>query len=220
MKLQMRTHNNPGILITFCGLDGSGKTTQIKMIHDYLINMSLPVFLTKQPTDFVRNSEIFRTYMDMPNHDAYDYRALSLLCASDRVQHTNRVILPELEQGNFVLSDRYFYCGIANLKARGYSRDTWVYDVGQFIINPDISFFLDVPADVAIARVRGRPQEKDRFIDEDFQYRLRDEYLKIAGECDGIVLDSHEDPAETFLYIKAEVDKILMKRTRFEGRIS
>ena len=99
MKLQMRPHETPGLLITFCGLDGCGKTTLIRRLTRYLEELEVPAFLTKQPTDAVRQSEIFRTYMDTPAHDAYDYRALSLYCASDRVQHSNRVIRPRLERG-------------------------------------------------------------------------------------------------------------------------
>ena len=79
MKLQMRPHETPGLLITFCGLDGCGKTTLIRRLTRYLEELEVPTFLTKQPTDAVRQSEIFRTYMDTPAHDAYDYRALSLV---------------------------------------------------------------------------------------------------------------------------------------------
>ena len=116
-KLRMRPNETNGILITFCGLDGCGKTTMIKKLMWDLDRDN--VFLTKQPTDFVRNSDIFRTYMDNPDHDAYDYRSLSLLAASDRVQHVNKVIQPELEKGKVVISDRYIYSCLANLRARG-----------------------------------------------------------------------------------------------------
>lgn len=85
-RLSMRPNRTKGKLITFCGLDGCGKTTMIRRLMAEL-EKEHQVFLTKQPTDFVRSSAIFRTYMDCPNHDAYDYRSLSLLAASDRVQH-------------------------------------------------------------------------------------------------------------------------------------
>ena len=100
-KLEMRTNKTKGLLITFCGLDGCGKTTMIHKLMKELEQVH-QVFLTKQPTDFVRTSEIFRTYMDSPNHDAYDYRSLSLLAASDRLQHVNKVIEPAMEQGQIV----------------------------------------------------------------------------------------------------------------------
>ena len=79
--LNMRQNETPGFLITFCGLDGCGKTTMMKrLIAD--LEKEHDIFVTKQPTNAVRNSEIFRTYMDCPDHDAFDYRSLSLLAAS------------------------------------------------------------------------------------------------------------------------------------------
>ncbi|MDD4097015.1 MAG: dTMP kinase [Oscillospiraceae bacterium] len=198
MKMQMREHNKQGFLITFCGLDGCGKSTLITLLKEYLEGMDISVVLTKQPTDFVRKSNIFRTYMDQPNHDAFDYRALSLLCASDRVQHTNRVIMPLLKKYNAVISDRYFYSCLANLQARGYTQDIWIYDIAKSIPHPDIAFFLDVPVETAVERVRQRPKEKERFIDMDLQFRLREQYLKIAEENGGIAIDSSKTPQETF----------------------
>ena len=69
--LKMRKHTTDGLLIVFCGLDGCGKSTIIKMLAEWLEGYcGEEVFLTKQPTDFVRQSKIFRTYMDEPDHDA------------------------------------------------------------------------------------------------------------------------------------------------------
>ena len=89
-KLKMRSNQTNGLLITFCGLDGCGKTTMIQHLVSDLETQHIEVFLTKQPTDFVRKSDIFRTYMDSPDHNAFDYRSLSLLAASDRVQQDHR----------------------------------------------------------------------------------------------------------------------------------
>lgn len=197
MKLQMYERNQNGILITFEGLDGCGKSTQIAMLQQALEEMDIPVQLTKQPTDYVRQSDIFRTFMDNPNHDAYDYRALSLLCASDRIQHCNRVIVPLLEDGNTVISDRYFYSCLANLRARGYTEDLWIYEIARSIPKPDLAFFLDIPAETAVARVRNRISERDRFIDIELQYRLRNEFLRIASDNNDIILDCTEPPRRT-----------------------
>lgn len=192
MRLNMLTHDQPGFLITFCGLDGCGKTTQIALLKKTFEKMNKTVFLTKQPTDFVRTSEIFRTYMDQPDHGAFDYRALSLLCASDRVQHCHGVIQPLLQCGSIVLSDRYFYSCLANLRARGYTDDDWVYEIAHSILQPDISFFLDVPVETAVSRVRQRPEERSRYIDMELQYRLREEYITIAKKNNGILLNGEE----------------------------
>ena len=196
-KLKMKPHKTSGLLITFCGLDGCGKTTMISQLMDEL-NENHTIFLTKQPTDFVRSSQIFRTYMDSPVHDQYDYRSLSLLAASDRLQHINKVILPQLKEGNIVLSDRYFYSCLANLRARGYKRDRWIYDIAKSVIAPDIAFFFDLPVEMAVSRVRSRAAEKNRYIDMELQYRLKDEYRTICRENGGILLSTDKSVDETF----------------------
>lgn len=209
MKLDMLNNEFEGKLITFCGLDGCGKTTQIKRLVEWLEERGHKVYLTKQPTDFVRESEIFRTYMDSPEHDDYDYRALSLLCASDRVQHSNRVISKKLKEGYIVISDRYFYSCLANLIARGFNEDMWIYEIAKSIRKPDVAFFLNVPVDEAIARVRERPEEKDRYIDVELQKKLRDLYVNIARENQGIVISTLLSEDVCFKQILLEVQKVV-----------
>lgn len=211
MKLDMMSNNSPGILITFCGLDGSGKTTLIRRLKKELEQMDLPVSLTKQPTDFVRRSAIFRTYMDFPEHSEYDYRALSLLCASDRIQHCNRGIRPLLEQGQAVISDRYFYSCLANLRARGYTEDAWIYEVARSIPRPDIAFFLDIDPDTAIRRVRERPSERQRFIDVPLQYRLRGEFLDIARDNGGVVISTNRSEDDCYSLVRDRVMEALKR---------
>lgn len=212
LKLNLRKHGTKGILITFCGLDGCGKSTMIQMLSETLKESGTELFLTKQPTDFVRQTQIFRTYMDKPVHDAYDYRSLSLLAASDRIQHCNKVILPELQKGKCTISDRYIYSCVANLRARGYTEDRWIFEIVQSIVKPDIAFFLDIPVDIAVKRVRNRESEKGRYIDMDLQYKLRNEYLSLAKENEGIILSSTEPKEETFLEVMDYVMKYMEGR--------
>lgn len=209
MKLQLQKHEYSGLLITFCGLDGCGKTTLIKKLANYLLEQNLPVMRTKQPTDAVRQSEIFRIYMDRENHEGYEYRALSLMAASDRVQHSNQVILPALKAGKVVISDRYFYSCLSNLQARGYEKDEWIYEIAKSIPKPDIAFFLDVDVDTAVRRVRERPQEKDRFIDMELQYKLRRNYLRIAEESGGVVIQTGTNKEVAFNEIKQQINQVL-----------
>ena len=206
--LHMKKHGAPGMLITFCGLDGCGKTTMIRRLAAELERRGQEVFLTKQPTDFVRNADIFRTYMDKPNHDAYEYRSLSLLAAGDRVQHANKVILPALEAGKTVLCDRYFYSCLANLHARGYETDQWIYEIAESVAAPDAAFFLDVPVETAVLRVRSRPVEKFRYIDMELQYRLREKYIEICKANGGILLSTERPLKETYERILEKVNKI------------
>ena len=207
-KLKMYEHGTQGKLITFCGLDGCGKTTMMNKLIDDLKG-TFDIFTTKQPTNAVRKSNIFRTYMDSPNHDNYDYRSLSLLAASDRVQHSNKVILPQLQDGKIVLSDRYYFSCLSNLRARGYTRDKWIYEIAQSVIKPDISFFFDVPVEIAVDRVRNRPEEKERFIDMDLQYKLRQEYIDICKANDGILVSTDISSEDTYSVVLSNVERIL-----------
>lgn len=207
-QLNMRPNNTQGKLITFCGLDGCGKTTMLTLLNEKL-QSRYNVFVTKQPTNFVRNSDIFRTYMDCPDHSAYDYRSLSLLAASDRIQHTNMQIYPHLKQGDVVISDRYFYSCLANLIARGFSTDKWIYEIAESIVKPDIAFFFDVPVETAVARVRTREAEKDRYIDMDLQYKLRELYIQICRSNNGILISTEQSISETTKIMFEEISKIL-----------
>lgn len=207
-KLNMRKNETDGLLITVCGLDGCGKTTMMRRLIEDL-EKDFTVFVTKQPTDFVRKSEIFRTYMDSPNHDAFDYRSLSLLAASDRLQHVSKVIEPELQKGNIVISDRYFYSCLANLRARGFEKDGWIYEIAESVIEPDIAFFFDVPVETAVARVRKRPDEKDRYIDMDLQYKLRKEYINICKANGGVLISTEQDKEKSYEQVKRIVEKVM-----------
>ncbi len=206
--LNMRQNDTGGHLITFCGLDGCGKTTMLTRLKEEL-EREHPVFLTKQPTNAVRNSEIFRTYMDCPDHSAFDYRSLSLLAASDRLQHSNKVIEPQMKAGNIVISDRYFYSCLANLRARGFEEDAWIYEIAESVIKPDIAFFFDVPVETAVARVRRRPEEKDRYIDMELQYRLREEYINICKANGGILISTEQSEDECYALVKKAVKEIM-----------
>ena len=212
-KLNMKPNTANGILVTFCGLDGCGKTTMIhRLIDEY--KDDYPIILTKQPTDAVRQSMIFRTYMDCPDHSAYDYRSLSLLAASDRLQHGSKVIEPQLAQGKTVFSDRYFYSCLANLRARGFCNDQWIYEIAQSVLKPDIAFFFDVSVDTAVSRVRSRKEEENRYIDMELQHRLREEYQNICQNNGGILISTECPIEDTYSFVKKEFEKVVKRNGR------
>ena len=208
--LNMRPNNTSGFLFTFCGLDGCGKTTMLTRLEKEL-GEKFQTFKTKQPTNAVRESDIFRTYMDNPNHDAYDYRSLSLLAASDRLQHVNKVVEPQMAQGKVVISDRYFYSCLANLRARGFENDMWIYEIAESVVKPDVAFFFDVPVETAVKRVRRRIEEKDRYIDMELQYKLRDEYIKICKANNGVLISTEMPIKECYSIVKKEVERVMNK---------
>lgn len=211
--LKMRPNNTNGYLFSFCGLDGCGKTTIITRLKKDL-EKEHKIFLTKQPTDVVRESDIFRTYMDSPDHTAYDYRSLSLLAASDRLQHTSKVIEPQMSEGKIVISDRYFYSCLANLRARGFENDKWIYEIAMSVVKPDLAFFFDIPVEIAVRRVRSRPAEKDRYIDMELQYRLRDEYIEICKSNNGILISTENPIEDCYAIVKNEAERIIKNGNR------
>lgn len=216
-ELRMKPHNTDGKLITFCGLDGCGKSSMIKMLTEFLTERGIEFIVTKQPTDTMRNTDIFRTFMDCPDNSAYEYRSLSLMAAADRIQHANKVILPALKEGKIVICDRYFYSCLANLKARGYINDHWIYEISESIPSPDIAFFLDLPVEKAVERVRMRPEEKDRYIDMPLQYLLKDEYKKICKKNHGVLVRSDIDIDQTFSVIATYMHQFLGNKYNLGG---
>ena len=207
--LDMRRNETSGFLITFCGLDGCGKSSMIKMLTEAFEEHGIDYIVTKQPTDAMRNTEIFRTFMDCSDNSAYEYRSLSLMAAADRIQHANKVILPALREGKTVICDRYFYSCLANLRARGYIHDEWIYEISESIPKPDAAFFLDLPVETAVERVRMRPAEKDRYIDMPLQYLLKEEYKEICDANNGTLVKSDVDIEHTFFAIKTCVYQLL-----------
>lgn len=207
-KMNMRENQTNGKLITFCGLDGCGKTTMIRRLMSEL-EKEHQVFMTKQPTAFVRQSAIFRTYMDCPNHDAFDYRSLSLLAASDRVQHVNKVIEPACKRVRS-FSATVIFIPVLRISGReGFTEDRWIYEIAESVIKPDIAFFFDVPVELAISRVRSRAAEKDRYIDVALQHRLYLEYRDICAANGGVMISTTVTEDQSYELIKKEVRKVI-----------
>ena len=193
MRLDFSDEKFPGILICFCGLDGAGKTTQIEILKNRIIRDGYgEPTCTFQPTKEMRQNFLFRKFVDgkKSDYEAYEYRSLSLLTVSDRLQHSRHVILPQLLDGKIVISDRYFYTALINLRARGYKEDKWIYEIAKYIPKPDLTFFINVDFDEAMRRVRSREEEKDRYIHMKFHKKLWEEYQYISHKTDCIILDN------------------------------
>ena len=118
-----------GKLITFCGLDGAGKTSMINLCRDYFTEKGVDVVLTRQPTTEFRQRKDFRTFVDCGDFSPYDFKALSLAAMADRLQHVNKFIVPLINEGKTVICDRYFFSCIVNHRAMGYVDDAWLYAI-------------------------------------------------------------------------------------------
>jgi dTMP kinase len=210
-KLKLKPHQYEGKLIVFEGTDGAGKTTMISMTEQYLKERmgEGKVLCVKQPTDLSRKTKLFQKMMYCSNHDDIDYRAVQLLTMSDRLQHAFEVIGPALKEGKTVVCDRYIYTSLANMLARGYLKEKWFFSVATNILKPDIAFLAYVPADIAIQRIKSRPSECDRYLDEGLLYNVSREFIKMAKRENLIVLDTSQSPVNVFEVVKAYLGGII-----------
>jgi dTMP kinase len=204
----------PGVLIVFCGLDGSGKTTLLTMLRDELTALGAKVMVTKQPTDAVRQSPLFQRVMYSSNFEAeIEYRSHSLITVSDRVQHSLRVILPALRKGQIVVSDRYFFAAIANLRARGYREDRWIYEIGNFLPRPDAAVFCEPPFELILQRLSAREHERGRYFDVDFNKTLYEEFVFVRQHYDEpIVMNTSGAPETTYQQLRSKIEPVIFRK--------
>ena len=78
-----------------------------------------------------------------------------------------------------------------------------IYEISESVVKPDVAFFFDVPVEVAVGRVRSRPEEKNRYIDMELQYALRNEYRDICKENGGVLIETDGDEDECFERVRS-----------------
>jgi dTMP kinase len=139
-------------LISFCGLDGSGKTTQIELLARALTESGLPTMVLKQPTPWYRSHEKVRLRIEHSDRTV-DLRFLSLFSAADRLQQQVDVVEPALAAGNGVIMDRYVYSGIAYMLARGLNDIEWLEEINKFATRPTVPIYLRIDPALALRRV-------------------------------------------------------------------
>jgi dTMP kinase len=149
--------NSPGKFIVFEGLDGSGQSTQVGLLAEYLTKIEREVLVTKEPT---QDSAAGREILEVLTHQkTLEPLALQKLFAEDRKHHLDTLILPALARGTVVISDRYRWstyafgsinCDLEELMA-----------LNKSFPEPDITFYMRVSPEVSIQRItkRGKPVE-------------------------------------------------------------
>ena len=207
--LKLRSNSYSGKLIVFEGTDGAGKTTLIEKTRQYLTELYGfgQVLTVKQPTDLSRKTKLFQKMMYCADHNDVDYRAVQLLTMSDRVQHGYEVIEPALKAGKTVISNRYIYTSLANMTARGYTQENWFFEVAKNILCPDITFLATVPSELAIERIKSRPEERDRYLDEALLRAVSDNFIHMAKRASFTVLDTTQNADAAFETVKNELYK-------------
>lgn len=188
-----RLEKSADVFITFEGIDGVGKSTQLDLLESYLIAGGHEVIRTLEPGGTELGQEIRHLLLHRKGDVAP--RSEALLYAADRAHHVATKIRPALAEGKVVLSDRYFdssvaYQGAARELNVDEVRDISLWAVGGLL--PDLTILLDLPADVAIQRRNKTGVEPDRLEKEqvDFFERARDEYLRRASEPRFLIVDA------------------------------
>ena len=138
-------HQYEGQLIAIVGFDAAGKSTQVSELAKRFRETGKEVVETKQPTEWYRCNELVQSFLDVGG-SREQAKVLALLAAVDRLVHVQKVILPALERGAVVICDRYVYATFAVFSHRGLEPQ-FIAQINEGIPEPDIAYFLDVPAE-------------------------------------------------------------------------
>ena len=169
--------------ITLEGIEGSGKTSSIKSITNLLDRKRISYVVTREPGGSSIGSELRSILLDPKTEISSEVELLLML--ADRKDHVEKVILPNLETGNWVISDRFMDSSIA-YQGGGRKLDKKMIDSfskNLSLPNPDLTLLFDVPVEISLSRVKARG-EPDRFEQEklDFHNRIREAYLELAKQ--------------------------------------
>jgi dTMP kinase len=222
-------HRFPGQLFVVEGTDGSGKSTQLALLYQWLKAEGYPVFfsewnsspLVKETTKRAKKRRLFTP------------TTFSLLHATDFADRTERDIIPPLKAGAIVLADRYIYTAFARDVARGCDR-SWVREIYRFAVKPTVAFFFRAPLDVAIDRITsGRPELKyyEAGLDMDwaddaeesfkmFQGKILDEYDRMVEEFDLTLINAERSIEKQQREMRAIVGRYLKKGRMDKGKVA
>lgn len=203
-----------GLFVTFEGIDGSGKSTQIEMLSSDLEKAGIPYVLIREPGGTDIGEKIRTILLDKAN-SKMNARTELLLYEAARAQIVEEKIKPALEAGNVVICDRFFDSTVAY---QGYARGLGLEAV-DFLnkwstsgLAPDITFLFDLSEEVAYRRRHGRGGEEDRLEAEglNFMKKVREGYLAQSREEARIrVIDAQETPENIYEKIKLAVWEVL-----------
>ena len=171
--------------VTFEGVGGSGKTTQIRLLGERLKKDNINFILTREPGGTSISEEIRKILLDPKNTEMTPLTEI-LLFASSRAQHVEELIMPNLQKNLLVLCDRFVDSSVAYQSyGRGFDKDVVlaINNTATKSLEPDLTFMFLMDPQESLKR---KPNNKDidKFDDEelDFQYRLYDGYFQIAED--------------------------------------
>ena len=176
---------NKGYFISFEGIDGSGKSTQIQKLAEFLEANDFEIVITREPGGSKGGEEI-RNLLLQGNVDRWSAETEILLFTAARRDHLERIILPALEEGKIVICDRFtdstrMYQGMRGVNLRNLV-DTLNEKVIKF--DPDLTIVIDINPEISLKRAKSRKIVEERFEDfgVDLQMKMRKGFLELAKE--------------------------------------
>ena len=208
----MSSLNNANF-ITFEGIDGSGKSTQARLLLDHMNNSGVETILVREPGG-TNISESIREILLHSSSSQMGDRTESLLMTASRAQLPQEVIIPNKDQGKFVIADRYSDSTLA-YQGGGRNLDIeWLIELNNyatFTLLPDITFFVDIRPEEALRR---QDSDKDRIEGEgiEFQTRVRKTYQILAERFNDryVIIDGYAEKGDIHQKVLNE-----MKRRKF-----
>jgi dTMP kinase len=189
-----------GRFITIEGGEGTGKSTQVALLATALERAGIAALATREPGGSP-GAEAIRRLLLEGEGTRWDAEQEALLLVAARRDHVNRLIMPALARGVWVVSDRFADSTIAY---QGYGRGLAAADIAalhRFALGdfaPDLTLILDLPATAGLARAAARSAEADRFerLDSSFHDRLREGFRQIAADDPGrcMLIDASGEP--------------------------
>lgn len=199
--------NRKGVFICIEGLDGSGKTTQAKLLTKKLCEDGLNVVFTAEPSQG-RIGKFIRKRLFEEKRMPVSVEAL--LFAADRIEHVENEVNPELMQGKIVVSDRYVYSSLAYQGSAGLSLD-WIEQVNSNALKPDLSIFIDVAPEVVLERLKRKKSVMEIL---ETQKKVRDIYLRYVENGQLRLIDGSKGKKEVSEVLYTEVSLFLKKTLR------
>lgn len=205
-----------GLFISIEGLDGAGKSTQMAFIKNFFEKRGLEVLLTREPGGTIIGEKIRSIILDKAYQEMADTTE-ALLYAASRAQHVQEVILPALQEGKVVLSDRFVDSSIAYQGGgRGLGQEA-VKAINDFAtqgLQPDLTIFFDIPPETSLKRIDVEKIDRLEQEELDFHSQVYKTYLELAKKDPSrmkVVKADREIEA-----IRQDIEKLL---TQLEKRI-
>ena len=176
---------NKGYFISFEGIDGSGKSTQIQKLAEFLGALDFDIVITREPGGSVGGEEI-RNLLLQGNVDRWSAETEILLFTAARRDHLERIILPALKEGKIVICDRFADSTRMYQGMRGENLRNLVDTLNEKVINfdPDLTIIIDINPEISLKRAKSRKTVEERFEDfgVDLQMKMRKGFIELAKE--------------------------------------